>query len=306
MPDPGPRSRHRCDTCRACPAPAPGIVASYQPAACACIGCARSSISSTRFAAGAQRRKVTPSAMQLRRRSARLPSCRTRKRQNRAGQCLQPRAGWRIPRRGAARTRCRAAPSSGGIRASIGKRELDRFRRGVEHDVERRVLLLDRAEDVGQESAFRKIPVLLRHLGRRAASATARRTSRRGGGLRPSAAGAAAGSAGATRRARAISAVMSSPSRPSPDQSTQPTRIVLAIGVVVAVLAVADFVARQQQRHALRQHQARQQIAAQLAPQLENIRIVRSAPRRRNSCCCFRRSRRDCPRHSPRCACARS
>ena len=47
-PGPEPRSRRRCDTCRA-RRRAPGIVSSYQPSASACIGCARSSIKSTRL-----------------------------------------------------------------------------------------------------------------------------------------------------------------------------------------------------------------------------------------------------------------
>src|SRR5262245_55196059 len=53
------------------------------------------------------------------------------------------------------------------------------------------------------------------------------------------------------------------------------SRIVLTIGVVVATLAVADLVSRQQQRHALRQHEAEQEIAPQLASQLEDLGIVR-------------------------------
>src|SRR5262249_8845932 len=52
-------------------------------------------------------------------------------------------------------------------------------------------------------------------------------------------------------------------------------RIVLAIGVVVAALAVADLVSRQQHWYALRQHEAGQEIAPQLAPQLENLGIIR-------------------------------
>src|ERR1700704_2577134 len=50
--------------------------------------------------------------------------------------------------------------------------------------------------------------------------------------------------------------------------------IVLAVGIVVAVLAVADFVSRQEQRHTLRQHEARQQIAAHLTSHLHDIGIV--------------------------------
>src|SRR6185312_10776744 len=50
--------------------------------------------------------------------------------------------------------------------------------------------------------------------------------------------------------------------------------IVLAIGIVVAVLAVIDLVAGEDQRHALRQQQADQLIAPQLAAQRQNVLIV--------------------------------
>src|SRR5262245_66023985 len=51
--------------------------------------------------------------------------------------------------------------------------------------------------------------------------------------------------------------------------------IILAIGVVVAALAVGAFVAGEQKRHALRQQQAGELIAAQPAPQREDVGIVR-------------------------------
>src|SRR5262249_13641100 len=50
--------------------------------------------------------------------------------------------------------------------------------------------------------------------------------------------------------------------------------IVLAISVVVAALAIADFVSREQQRHALRQHHACKQITSQLPPKLENGGVI--------------------------------
>src|SRR6187551_3622634 len=53
--------------------------------------------------------------------------------------------------------------------------------------------------------------------------------------------------------------------------------VVLAVGVVVAVLGVADFVAGQDQRHALRQQQGRQLILAQLAAQCGYRHIVSRA-----------------------------
>src|ERR1700742_410453 len=53
--------------------------------------------------------------------------------------------------------------------------------------------------------------------------------------------------------------------------------VVLAIGIVVAVLGVADLVAGKDQRHALCQQQARQLVFAKLMPQRDNRRIVGGA-----------------------------
>src|ERR1700676_3862899 len=50
--------------------------------------------------------------------------------------------------------------------------------------------------------------------------------------------------------------------------------VVLAIGIVVAVLRVADFIAGQNQRQALRQQQARQLVFPELAAQRQNRRVV--------------------------------
>src|SRR5262249_32025437 len=50
--------------------------------------------------------------------------------------------------------------------------------------------------------------------------------------------------------------------------------VVLAIRVVVAVLAVADLIAGEQQRNPLRQYQAGEEIPAQPAAQLDHGRIV--------------------------------
>src|SRR3954453_15108679 len=50
--------------------------------------------------------------------------------------------------------------------------------------------------------------------------------------------------------------------------------IVLAIGVVVAALRIADLVAGEQQRQALRQQQAGELVAAQLPPQRIDISII--------------------------------
>ena len=50
--------------------------------------------------------------------------------------------------------------------------------------------------------------------------------------------------------------------------------VVLAIGVVVAVLGVADFIAGQNQRQALRQQQARELVFPKLAAQRDDRRVV--------------------------------
>jgi hypothetical protein len=155
-----------------------------------------------------------------------------------------------------------------------GERELDCLGRGVEHDAKRRLPLLQGPEHVGQEPALREIPILLGHLGRlrgepqdaeravcaapldEAPRSQLREAPPQSGELRHQLADVLAGLF--TRR----------PVHPA-------KRVVLAISIVVAVLAVADLVPGQQQRHALRQHHARQQIAPQLPPQLENVGIVR-------------------------------
>ena len=50
--------------------------------------------------------------------------------------------------------------------------------------------------------------------------------------------------------------------------------VVLAIGVVVAALRIADFIAGQHQRRALREHQARQLVLAELAAQRNDRGVV--------------------------------
>src|SRR6186997_2021008 len=56
---------------------------------------------------------------------------------------------------------------------------------------------------------------------------------------------------------------------------TDPTGlVVLAIGIIVAVLRIADFVAGEQQRRALRQHQADQLVLSELAAECCDRRII--------------------------------
>jgi hypothetical protein len=50
--------------------------------------------------------------------------------------------------------------------------------------------------------------------------------------------------------------------------------IVLAIAVVVAVLGAADLVAAEQHRHALRQHQRREEIAHLPVAERDDLRVV--------------------------------
>ena len=153
------------------------------------------------------------------------------------------------------------------------KHELDGLRRRIEHDIERRLSRLRRAERIGEKTSFREIPILLRHLGR----------PRR----HPQHPIAAIGLAAVDETARPQL------SKPPPQRGQladqlahvlavaaelrpvhPANRIVLAIGVVVAALAVADLVAGEQQRHALCEQQAGQQVAPQLPPQLQGFRIV--------------------------------
>src|SRR5262249_20569465 len=51
--------------------------------------------------------------------------------------------------------------------------------------------------------------------------------------------------------------------------------VILTIAVVVPILAVADFVAREQQRDPVREHEAGQLVAPKLTPQREDRVIAR-------------------------------
>ena len=77
--------------------------------------------------------------------------------------------------------------------------ERDGFGCCVQHDEDRRLSLLGRAEHIGEKPAFRKIPVLLASSHRPTGSATARRMSRPRGGRRASAASGFAETAAAGR-----------------------------------------------------------------------------------------------------------
>ena len=79
--------------------------------------------------------------------------------------------------------------------------------------------------------------------------------------------------------------------------------VVLAVGVVVAVLGAADLVAAEEHGHALRQEQRGQEVALLAAAQRDDVARRRSGPRRRSSTSGCRRCRRGCPRRWPRCAC---
>ena len=79
--------------------------------------------------------------------------------------------------------------------------------------------------------------------------------------------------------------------------------VVLAPGVVVAVLGAEELVAAQDHRHALRDHQRRDQVARLAARGSRARPDRRSAPRRRSSSSSWRRCRRGFPRRWPRCAC---
>ncbi len=133
--------------------------------------------------------------------------------------------------------------------------------------------MLERAEDIRQETSLRKIPVLLHHLGR-----LWRQPQR------------AEGTVSAAPFDPAPCAQLGKPPAHLAELAHQGGHvlliaaergpihpsdwIVLAIGVVVAALAIADFVSGEQQRHALRQHQTCKQIAPQLPPQLQNLGII--------------------------------
>ena len=101
------------------------------------------------------------------------------------------------------------------------------------------------------------------------------------------------------RRLREIEERLLRPRRGS--QSSQLNLVILAIGVVVALLCAGPFVAGGEHRHALRKEERGEEIAALLAAELIDLRDRRSALRRRGSrsdCCC---RRRDCLRRWLRC-----
>ena len=179
--------------------------------------------------------------------------------------------------------------------------ERDLFGGGVQHDKDRRLPLFHRSQHIGEEPAVREFPVRLRHLV--------------GGRRQPQHAVGAV-------RAPPVEPALAADLREAPPQlgevadeigevvaslprllpADPADLVVLAIGVVVAGLRVADLVAGEDQRHALRQQQAGERVLAQLPAQRDDRRDRRSGPHGRNCCCDCRWSRRDCPRRWPRCA----
>ena len=110
---------------------------------------------------------------------------------------------------------------------------------------------------------------------------------------------------GTTRRSAMSRAENSASSRPrSPMFPVDPADlVVLAIGVVVAVLRAAELVAGKQHRRALRQQQRREEIALLALAQRDDLGIVGRAFGAAVPATGCRRGRRGCPRRSPRCAC---
>ena len=78
--------------------------------------------------------------------------------------------------------------------------------------------------------------------------------------------------------------------------------VVLAVGVVVAVLRVAELVAGEQHRHAWREQQRRQEVALLPLAQLDDRRIVGRPFDAAVPAVVVVRRRRGCPRRWPRCA----
>src|SRR5581483_3573994 len=138
----------------------------------------------------------------------------------------------------------------------------DRRRSGIEHDEDRRLAALDRPEHIGEKAAFGKIPVRLLHFFRRwgepqyaigtvgapPVEPAVRANLRKAPAYR--------GHAADEIDEVVLLAADTAPIDPA-------DLIVLAVGVVVAGLRVADFIARKQQRHALRQKQAGELVLAQ-------------------------------------------
>ena len=151
--------------------------------------------------------------------------------------------------------------------------ERDRFGCGIQHDENRRLPGLNRPQHVSEKPALRKIPVLLLHLfGRRRQPQDAV-----GSIVAPSIEPATR-----TQLRKALSyfghlageidqvvafAIEAFPVDPA-------CFVILAIGVVVAGLRVGDFVAGQDQRHALRQQEARELVSSQLAAKRCYGRVV--------------------------------
>src|SRR5438552_14227459 len=131
----------------------------------------------------------------------------------------------------------------------------------------------DRRKDIGQEAAFGKAPVRFRHF--------------LGIGPQPQHAEGAVGLLADEPMPRRDLREAFAERRQATDEFDQilafdsearpvgPTGlIVLAIGVVVTALAIADLVAGEQQRHALRKQQAGELISPELTAERSNFRVV--------------------------------
>src|SRR5262249_44571467 len=141
----------------------------------------------------------------------------------------------------------------------------DRLRRRVEYDIERGSAALGRAEHVGQEAPVGENPIRFAHL------LPLRREPENVKG----AIGLAPGEPALRSQLCKLPAqrgelpnelgqvfAVATEARPFHPADL----VVLAIGVVVAVLTVAYLIAGEQKRDALRQHQAREKTPAQALP----------------------------------------
>ena len=161
------RSRRRCGIYSARRRRAP-ISPENQPSSPRVNACGRSSSTSTRLAAGAHSRNRAPSVGQLADRNAApfMPSPQRRAPSAAAPWSRRPRRARRLVCAGSVvfSTCCPAL-----VFGHFGQFERDLFRGGIEDDKDRRLPLFHRAEHVGKEAAFRKLPVRFLHFlgGRR-------------------------------------------------------------------------------------------------------------------------------------------
>ena len=163
-----------------------------------------------------------------------------------------------------------SAPAASPCIRHPGQCESDLFG-GVQHDKDRR--LFHRREHIGEESAFRKIPVgFLHFLGLGVSHSTP-------GAIRAAHRASADCEAGRRRRRAVMWPTKSVRSSPGLPRLSQPPvgLVVLAIGVVVAVLRIPTSRRRQHQRCPQREEQAGELVLAELPPQ-RNDRGVMVGP----------------------------